>query len=420
MPLPSMSPREQVRVLRTRVSAGAPSSGASSSPKRRLAFVLKVVSRCNLNCTYCYVYNKGDSTWRNRPVLMRDDVLEAAVERIRDWCERSGQRKVNITFHGGEPLLAGRARFDRWCRQIRDGLAGTAEVVFNVQTNGTLVDDAWAALFLEYEFDVGVSIDGPPAVHDALRVGRHGEGSHARVVRGVERLGQAGVRMGALAVLQFAADSVAVHRHITGLGFSAVNYLIPDFTHDTVAEVHRQYGPTPCADYLVPIFDEWWYHDTMATRIPLFLAVTRLVLGGRSDIDMVGNEPFGFIFIEADGSIEDLDGLRVCRHGMAGTGLSVFYHEVADVASLSALHRAAMFDGLPVPTGCRGCPEETSCAGGYLPHRWSSTKGFDNPSVWCADLLALFSHVRTRLEVDVEETALRRQALAEMTLAGVP
>jgi uncharacterized protein len=382
-----------------------------------LAFVLKVVSRCNLNCSYCYVYNKGDSTWRTRPALMRESVVETALDRIVDWCQRSGQSQVRITFHGGEPLMAGRERFDHWCRRIRARLAGIAEVGFNVQTNGTLLDERWAELFLEHRIAVGVSIDGPPEVHDAVRVDHRGRGSHARMVRGIETLRARQVPLGALAVLQFGADSVAIHRHIMSLGFPNINYLLPDFTHDTVVEIRRRWGPTPCADYLVPIFDEWWHHDTMDVRIPLFVAIARLVMGGRSNIDMVGNEPFGFVFIEPDGAIEDLDALRVCRQGMAGTGLNVFSNDVWDVAALSPLHRAAMFDGMETPRGCAGCQEEHTCSGGYLPHRWSSSSGFDNPSVWCTDLLRLFTHVRRRLDVDVEETALRRRALAEMSCA---
>jgi uncharacterized protein len=387
---------------------------ARSYAGKSLAFVLKVVSRCNLNCSYCYVYNKGDETWRERPVVMPDHVVDAALDRIEEWCVHSGQRQVRITFHGGEPLLAGRARIDRWARRCRERLAGIAQVVFNVQTNATLIDDAWADLFAEHDIEVGVSIDGPAEIHDATRVDRKGRGSHERVVQGIARLHRRGVWAGALAVIQFGANSVAIHRYITSLGFRNVNYLLPDFTHDTVADVHRVHGPTPCADYLVPLFDEWWFNNTIQTRIPLFIAITRLLLGGKSNIDMVGNEPFGFVFIEPDGSIEDLDALRVCRHGMAGTKLSVFSHEMADVGALSELHRAAIFEGIPVPTGCAGCPEATTCSGGYLPHRWSSSNGFDNPSVWCADLLALFRHIRKRLEVDVEETALRRQALSEM------
>jgi uncharacterized protein len=56
-------------------------------------------------------------------------------------------------------------------------------------------------------------------------------------------------------------------------------------------------------------------------------------------------------------------------------------------------------------------PEQGTCGGGYLPHRYSRVRGFDNLSVWCADLLRLFAHIRKRLGVTVEETIVRRQRL---------
>ncbi len=77
--------------------------------------------------------------------------------------------------------------------------------------------------------------------------------------------------------------------------------------------------------------------------------------------------------------------------------------------------------GLPLPVGCRACPELETCAGGHFPNRYSKARGFDNPSVWCADLLALFTHARMRLGISVEETKRRRGKLAELrerTLAG--
>jgi uncharacterized protein len=78
-----------------------------------LNFVLKVVSRCNLDCSYCYVYNKGDTTWRSKPAIMPDEVFARALDRIRRYCEREGQRRVELTFHGGEPCLAGAAPFEK-------------------------------------------------------------------------------------------------------------------------------------------------------------------------------------------------------------------------------------------------------------------------------------------------------------------
>jgi uncharacterized protein len=63
-----------------------------------------------------------------------------------------------------------------------------------------------------------------------------------------------------------------------------------------------------------------------------------------------------------------------------------------------------MFDGFPSPRACAGCPERSTCAGGYLPHRFSESDQFDNPSVWCADILELFAHARRLLGVTPAET----------------
>ena len=100
-----------------------------------LSFVLKVASRCNLNCEYCYVYNKGDLTWRDRPGLMPESVFQAAIKRIKSHCDLSKQQKVRLVFHGGEPCLLGASRFRDWCNYARRELA-PREVKISIQTNG--------------------------------------------------------------------------------------------------------------------------------------------------------------------------------------------------------------------------------------------------------------------------------------------
>src|SRR4051812_14258644 len=104
----------------------------SGSP--RLNFGLKISSRCNLNCSYCYVYNKGDTTWRGRPSMMSDEVFNATSTRIRDYCRLSGQGSVQIVFHGGEPTLVGRAKIGAWCAQMTSALSGIAQPFFAIQT----------------------------------------------------------------------------------------------------------------------------------------------------------------------------------------------------------------------------------------------------------------------------------------------
>ena len=280
-----------------------------------------------------------------------------------------------------------------------------------IQTNGTLLDAEWAEAFRKHNVRVGVSVDGPKAIHDRVRPDRQGRGSYDAVARGVAALGDAGVPFAILSVIPLGTDPVSVHRHLLSLGADSLSYLLPDFTHDTIAPVRARHGPTPCADFLIPVFDDWWFHGTLEVRIADFWNIGRTILGGRSETEAIGNQPAGYAVVEADGDIEGVDVLRVCENGMAATGLNVRDASFHEIASVSALHRQAMFEGMPLPRECRACPEAETCAGGYLPHRWSRRNGFDNPSVWCADLLKLFEHIRRRLDVPLEETHRRREEL---------
>ena len=289
-----------------------------------LDFVLKVTSRCNLNCSYCYVYNKGDETWRTRPPVMPEPVFEAALFRIRCHCMRSGQKAVRLIFHGGEPCLAGPGRLAAWCSAAREALKGVAQVSFSIQTNGTLLDQCWTEILLANNVQVSISIDGPEDVNDTFRVTHDGKGSYSAVMRGVSYLQQAGIPLQVLSVIQLGNDSLRIHRHFLAMGVRSINYLLPDFTHDTVASVRTLYGPTPCADYLLPILEDWWSNGSMDVKVSIFWHMSQLILGGQSPIDAFGNRPLRFVFIEADGGIEGLDVLRVCREAMAGTGLNVF------------------------------------------------------------------------------------------------
>jgi uncharacterized protein len=379
-----------------------------------LQFVLKVVSRCNLNCSYCYVYNKADHTWRQRPSMMSDEIFAAAISRIRRYCLKSGQQNVRITFHGGEPCLAGTERFSEWCYHIHETLNDVVRVGLSFQTNGTLLDERWMEVLLAHEVDVGLSMDGPKDLHNVFRVDHRGRGSYDDVERGALLLQQTGIPLNILSVIQPGADGLAIHRHFLSLGVENINYLLPDYTHDTIAPVWEKYGLTPCADYLIPIFDDWWYNSTLLLKISIFWNIARLILGGNSEMDFLGNRPLAFLFVETDGTIEGLDVLRVCKEGMSQTGLNVLTHDFHQIAEVSELHRKTVFQGVPLPFTCQACPERTTCAGGYLPHRYSSVRGFDNSTVWCQDLLRLFAHIRAHLGVSVEETQLRRQVLDDM------
>jgi uncharacterized protein len=223
-----------------------------------------------------------------------------------------------------------------------------------------------------------------------------------------------GVPFQVLCVLQLGASGLQVHRHLVELGVKRINYLLPDYTRDSVGQVKALFGPTPCADYLLPILEEWWAHGSSELRIGLFWNLARVILGGDSEIDMLGNLPYRYMFVETNGDIEGLDVLRVCGPSFAATGLHVLRDDFLETYERSEVQRRFIFDGPSLPAACRDCPEAQTCGGGYLPHRFSKARGFDNPTIWCDDMLRLLGRMRELLEVDLEETRQRRAVLEEL------
>ena len=378
--------------------------------------ILKLAARCNLNCTYCYEFNLADTTWQNSPSHISDEVFDAVLDRVERYTRWSGQSRIHLSMHGGEPTLLGPERFERLCERARTRLSHL-QVKISIQTNGVLLNQNWANVFARQRVNIGVSIDGPPQIHDRARVDHAGRGSYDRVRRGVEALAEAGVPFGILTVIPLGSDPILVHRHFLEMGCPSLNYLMPDVTHDTVGDLHKRYGPTPCADFLIPIFDDWWFQSTLEVRIRIFWDIARAILGGESTVDALGNRPLRFLVVATNGDIEGLDVLKACDNGLVKTGMNVLEHDFWDLERYSPLHAKIVFDQMPLSPTCIRCEEMKTCAGGYHPHRFSRVNGFENPSVWCADILRLFTHIRARLGVDWRATDERRAQLSQGVVA---
>ncbi len=159
-------------------------------PEGFRVFVVKPVgNRCNLRCDYCFF-----PTHDAMPV-MPPEVLQALFRRVAE----AGLPAVEFVWHGGEPLLAGRP-FYRLVLELQRSLLPGVRVKNTLMTNGTLLDDAWAAFLVEHGFRVGVSVDGPPAVHDRHRHDAAGQGSFAAMAEGCRRLQAVGLRVGTVTV----------------------------------------------------------------------------------------------------------------------------------------------------------------------------------------------------------------------------
>ncbi len=167
---------------------------------------------CNLDCSYCFFLSK-EMLYPGSRFRMADELLESY---IRQLIEAHRAPEVMIAWQGGEPALMGLDFFRRSVAYAEKHRRPGMRVTYTIQTNGTLLDDEWAAFFKEHQFLVGISIDGPRAMHDAYRVDKGGQPTFDRVLRGLGFLRQHGVDYNTLTTLHHAnADHpVEVYRFL--------------------------------------------------------------------------------------------------------------------------------------------------------------------------------------------------------------
>ncbi|WP_328725522.1 radical SAM protein [Streptomyces sp. NBC_00259] len=420
-------------------------------------YLLKLHGRCNLSCTYCYVYEAADHSWRTKPRRMELATVRRVAERIaayrRDESAPGAAAPIAVILHGGEPLLVGPRHLDETLTVLRDALDGTGDVAYAVQTNGVLLRDDLELLRVlrRHRVRIGVSVDGTAADHDRYRRFADGRGSHAAVAGALGILGTEEHRDlfgGVLCTVDPATDPVATYEALLAFAPPRMDLLLPHGTWGNpppglagrqppdrppmpappvpqpptsgspvprppapgpppAPAPHAPAGaeePTPYADWLCAVFDRWYGAPRRETGIRLFEELIVLLLGGRASSEMVGTGPADLVVVETDGSLELADSLKAAYDGAAYTGLSVFRDSFAEAARHPAFRT-------PRPAAlCRACPLWAVCGGGLYAHRHhpGADEPFDRPTVYCHDMAVLIEHIRRRLEADVAAFNARR------------
>jgi uncharacterized protein len=148
---------------------------------------LELSQQCNLRCRYCAYSGNYPEMRKHNPRLMSTDV---AFKAIAYYLEHSHKiENPVISFYGGEPLLNKETMF-KCVEYARAHAAARSTLRFSVDTNGTLVDDRLLDYFMENDFIVQISLDGPKHVHDRNRVFKNGRGSWERINTLLEKVFQ--------------------------------------------------------------------------------------------------------------------------------------------------------------------------------------------------------------------------------------
>ncbi len=374
------------------------------SPISFREFVVKIHSRCDLACDYCYMYELADQSWRDRPRRMQAEIARRTAVRIGEHARAHQVPGVALILHGGEPLLAGPELITELVRATLAAAGPGIRVDFRVQTNGVGLDDSYLRLFSDLGIQVGVSLDGAAESHDRHRRFASGRGSHAAVAAGLDRLTRPAFRhlfSGLLCTIDLRNDPVATYKALAEFDPPQIDFLLP---HGTWAAPPPGRVPdataAPYADWLIEIFDHWY--PSPGTRVRLFEDIMRLLLGADTASELLGLSPVRIVVIETDGAIEVADNLKVAYHAAPVTGLNVATSSL-DEALLAPGVVARQLGSRSLSPQCRSCDVRRVCGAGLYAHRYRPGSGFYNPSVYCPDLMKLIGHIRRTMQDHIDE-----------------
>lgn len=367
--------------------------------------LLKVASRCNLDCSYCYVYNMGDDSWRAMPKRIDPNVLAEVCAQL-GRLQTAQNHPFAVVLHGGEPLLMGAARLGDLFTRLRKVLPRSCSL--NMQTNGVLIDDAILDLCAKDGVRISISLDGPADIHDRNRKDRRGRDSHAAVVAGMARLqshrAATEIFSGVLAVIDPTSNADDVYEYFASLGVPSIDFLYRDGNHATLPFGKAGFDSVEYGGWMSRVLDRY-LADPEPPRIRLLDDMIRLILGGSGVKEGVGLTDFGIVVIDTDGSVTKNDTLKSTPEGdRFGDHWHVLKSELSELVGSPEFRESHRMQR-PSAAACRACSDLAICGGGMVTHRFSMENGYVNPTVFCADQKLLITRMREHLSREIDQRA---------------
>jgi uncharacterized protein len=360
--------------------------------------LLKVASRCNINCSYCYVYHMGDDNWSKLTKFMSDDTISATLNSLAE-IRQYQDKYFSVVLHGGEPLLLGAPAL----KSLFSGLRSVLDYNYpiSIQTNGILITTEILEICSANKVSIAVSIDGPKHVHDKLRLTHNGEGTFDAVIAGIKKLRNHSdsefLNAGLLAVIDPESDPHEVYTFFKSMQAPSVDFLYKDGNHDRMPNGKSRIDSIEYGKWMVGLLNSYLADDD-PLPIRVIDDMLKVLLGGIVSKEGLGLTDFGIIIIDTDGTVMKNDTLKSSYNGADKFENPV---NVKDGGLIPFLNSQAFtkYKELQRPTHkkCLECPQLNICGGGMILHRWKNGFGFNNPSVYCSDQLYLIAGMRDAL-----------------------
>jgi uncharacterized protein len=379
---------------------------------------------CNLDCKYCFYLEKELLYPQADPHIdkwaMSDQVLESY---IRQYIEAHDTPVVNFAWQGGEPTLLGVDYF-RKLVQIQKKYANGKQIANAFQTNGVLLNDAWAEFFLENQFLIGISIDGPRELHDAYRVDKGGQPTFDRVMRGIETLQRNKVDFNTLTTVHRAnADSpLEVYRFLrdNGSGYMQFIPIVERIAHQVTDEGLRLISPDfagaakvapwsveprQFGRFLCAIFDEWVRRDVGRTFVQLFDVSLETWSGMEASLCIFRKQCGAALAIEHSGDLYSCDHFVYPENRLG----NIMESAMAALAGSEQQQKFGEAKESTLPRYCRECDVRFACNGECPKHRFLTTPdGEPGLNYLCAGYKMFFHHVDPAMRFMAAELAAQR------------
>lgn len=359
-------------------------------------FLIKIASRCNLACDYCYMYNHADQSWRNQPSIMSENTKEMLAWRVGEYVCQEEINAICVIFHGGEPLLAGASRIVETVKLIRDAVPRQTIIYFSIQTNGTLLDQESLNLFIEADILVSLSIDGGKKAHDLHRLDHNGRSSFEKTFEALELLeNNRNIYGGLISVIDPTVAPNELFDFFAPRKPPRWDFLLPDANH-LYLPPGRELEPDIYKNWLLCAFNIW-FDKYSEIPVRIFDSILAAFAKLPTETDAIGFYVPNLLTIETDGTYHGLDVMKITTNGATSLNMNLSQHSIIEVANspkFVAYNNLLTLDGLAEV--CKLCPEVNICAGGAVPHRYS-VSGMLNPTVYCDEMLALIKHAKDRV-----------------------
>ena len=352
---------------------------------------------CNLDCKYCFYLSK-EQLYKGSSFRMTDETLETYIRQLID---SHTVPEVTIAWQGGEPTLMGLDFFRRSIVYEKEYAKPGMKIQNTIQTNGTLINDEWAAFFKENEYLVGLSIDGPREMHDFYRVDRQGEPTFDKVMRGLGFLQKHGVEWNALTTIHHANENhpVEVYRFLRDECKAEFIQFIPIVERvapDSNVVTERSTTAEQYGKFLVGVFEEWVRRDVGKVYVQMFDVALANWHGEPSGLCVHSKTCGGALAIEHNGDLYSCDHFVTPQYKLG----NIKERHMLELVSSDPQVKFGndKFDTLP--KYCRECEVRFACHGGCPKDRFITTPdGEQGLNYLCAGYKIFFNHINKPMRV---------------------